>query len=72
MTPQELNAAVARVADTPGTNITAAEVARVLACEWAEIAKLPTVEAMQLIAARLATARAKIQDAAFSDAPHEG
>lgn len=67
MKPHELSKAVASVADTPGTKITAGEVNRVLACMWDVFVGLETGEAVKLFADCLENARARQQDAAVSD-----
>jgi hypothetical protein len=67
MKPHELSKAVARVADTPGTTITAAEVNRVLACTWDVFFRLELDEAIRLFADCYENARARQQDAAVSD-----
>lgn len=50
MSLNELYANVAKAVDTEGTEISAAETSRVIACLFDELAKLPPAEAMTLLA----------------------
>jgi len=66
MTPQELDQDVSKVADTPGTKIGIAEVARVRSCIFRELVKLPAAECSETISNCLRSAEAKLHDDAVS------
>lgn len=69
MTPQELDICVARKADTPGLQISVAEVARVRSVLFMELSRLPATECAETFAGCLRSAEAHRQDEAVSDDP---
>lgn len=67
MSPRELDKLVARTADTPGLQISAADVSRVRSVVFKELAKMPAAECAETISNCLRTAEARLHDEAVSD-----